>query len=209
MQVNPGLDGVIVADTGISFIDGQRGKLIYRGYEAKTLALHHSFEEVVYLLWKGKLPTKEEKEEWQQSWQQAQVLSEEIIQLIQLIPRQVEMLSVIRAALAAMTGDLKTSWPPTVEQGIQILTKVPMIIAARYRFLQGEGIVKPKSDHSFAANYLYMLKGHNPNTAHVRALDAYLILTAEHGFNASTFTSRVVTSTESILYQLSLLLLGH
>ncbi|SFI98458.1 citrate synthase/methylcitrate synthase [Thermoflavimicrobium dichotomicum] len=194
MQVNPGLEGVVVAETAISHIDGQQGHLIYRGYDAKQLATTSTFEKVVHLLWKGHFPDGEEEKQWLVKCRQSQTLSDEMIRLIQTIPERIDMLSTLRSVLVTMENP---DWPPTWEQAIRVLVQVPIIIAARYRYLHHKPIVPPRDDLSFAANYLYMLRGDEASEAHVKGLEAYLILTAEHGFNASTFTSRVVTSTES------------
>lgn len=197
MRVNPGLEGVIVADTEISDIDGQAGTLIYRGFNATQLALHHSFEEVVYLLWNGKLPEPAELEQWRQKFASG-CLTDRQKQMIQLLSPETDMISVIRTLLSSL-GDVAFLWPPSVEKGIKLLATIPVIIAARTRNLQGKTLLEPRADLSFAANYLYMLKGTEPLAAHVRALEAYWILTAEHGLNASTFSARVAASTETDL----------
>ncbi|MBA4492882.1 citrate synthase [Paenactinomyces guangxiensis] len=207
MRVNPGLEGVIVADTEISYIDGQSGILIYRGYEAKQLALHRSYEEVVYLLWKGRFPDSAELDAFNQALWENQRLTEELKQIIKLIPPDVDMMSVIRAALSSL-GDRSFGWPPSLEKAVSLLAITPAIIAARYRHLQGKPIVEPIPNLSFAANYLLMIHGKKPHPAHIRALESYFTLAAEHGLNASTFTARVVASTEADLSSAIIAALG-
>jgi citrate synthase len=194
--VNAGLEGIVVADTEISHVNGEEGQLIYRGYDVKQLARKITYEQVVHLLWKGDLPQQKEEDSWTKIWKEAYELTEEWIEFLKIIPKEVDMLSSLRSILATLD---EPASPPTMAQAIKFLVSVPMIIAARYRLLQDLSIVHPRKDLSFAANYLYMLRGEIPSTAHVQGLDAYLVLTAEHGFNASTFTARVVTSTESDL----------
>ncbi|SEM70909.1 citrate synthase/methylcitrate synthase [Lihuaxuella thermophila] len=197
MRVNPGLDGVVVTDTEISEIDGQAGTLIYRGWNVDELAVRHTFEEVVYLLWNGEFPEPSELDRWRRKFGSG-CLSDRQRQMIRLLSPEIDMISVIRTILSSL-GDSSFLWPPTAEKGIKLLAAIPVIIAARTRSLQGKTMLEPREDLSFAANYLYMLKGTEPLPAHVKALEAYWILTAEHGLNASTFTARVAASTETDL----------
>lgn len=207
MKVNPGLEGVMVAETEISLIDGQAGRLIIRGYDVKELAIYCSFEEMVYLLWTGKRPEAEELNRWKEQQAKLYPSFAEITERVRQIPRQADMMSVIRAVLLSV-GDQEYNWPPTQEKGLRLLAKIPFIVAARYRWLQGRPFVAPNPALSFAANYLYMIHGEDPHPAHVKALESYLVLTAEHGLNASTFTARVVASTEADLISAIIAALG-
>lgn len=196
--VSLGLENVVVAETDLSLVDGQNGLLIYRNHWARDLAIHKTFEEVAHLLWYGHLPNAEELKALVDQLASHRELPLYLQQIIDAIPADVDMMSVLRSAVSAvkLTGE---SWPPTLEQTIELTAKLPTIIAHRYARLEGREPLAPRADLNHTANYLYMLKGEVPSAAHVRALDAYLILTQEHGLNASTFAGRVVASTRSDL----------
>lgn len=193
-----GLEGVIAAETEISLVDGKQGELIYRGYWAKELAVRSTFEETAFLLWFGHLPEASELASFTAAWSKERALTPPIRQLLQLLPGDVPLMNVAQSALAALGGETMT-WPPTTEQALRLTAVLPTIIAARFRLAQGLEPIEPDPTLSHSANYLYMLFGHKPEAAHVKALDAYLILGMEHGLNASTFAARVVASTESDL----------
>lgn len=196
MSFVPGLEQVVVAETEVSFVDGENGRLVYRGEWAKDLSEGRSFEEVAYLLWNGQLPSAEELEGSQAIWSQQRELPQEIQAVLDAIPREVGMMSVLRTAVSALES-LAYAYPPTVEQAAAVTMKLPTIIAYRYHRLKGTTPVAPRSDLGHTANYLYMLRGVEPSPVHVRALEAYLILLMEHGMNSSTFAARVIASTRS------------
>lgn len=196
MVKSSGLEGIIAAESELSLVDGQAGHLVYRGYWARDLALNYSFEEVAYLLWYGQLPNKQELEELKEKLWRARELPAYIQEVLDVLPRDMEMMSVLRTVVSAM-GGVKYSWKPTIEQGIELTALLPTLIAYRYRNLRGEAYISPHSTLDHVANYLYMLTGEEPNPSHVRALNAYFVLTMEHGMNASTFAARVISSTES------------
>jgi citrate synthase len=191
-----GLDGIIAAETMLSLVDGEKGHLIYRGYWAKDLALSKSFEEVAYLLWHGRLPDREELDALLVSCKQARRLPDRIRAVIDLMPPSMDMMSVLRTAVSAIGSD-DDAWPPSLEDTVKFTVVLPLIIAYRFRSLNGLPFVEPHPEYNHAANYLYMLTGKKPLDAHVQALTAYSILTMEHGMNASTFAGRVVLSTQS------------
>lgn len=193
---NQGLAGVVTADTAVSMVDGEAGRLIYRGYDIRDLCLHYEFEDICYLLWHGRLPDQEEKEALKAEFREQRKLSKELISLIQLLPENMPMMSVIRTCISSL-GGASFSWPPTSDQAVKLTAIMPVIIAVRYRWVKEGILVEPNEELSHTANYLYMLHGSIPEKAHLMAMNAYLILTMEHGMNASTFTSRVITSTES------------
>ncbi|EST54446.1 citrate synthase [Brevibacillus panacihumi W25] len=197
-QLAIGLDGIAVAESDLSLVDGLNGLLVYRGYWARDLAIHHTFEEVAHLLWYGHLPNEQELSALKNQLKQHRDLPEHVKGMLRLIPADVDMMSVLRTGVSALGND-SYGWPPTLEQVISVTAKMPTIVAFRYACLQGREPLDPHPELDHTANYLYMLKGTEPSHAHVRALDAYLILTQEHGMNASTFSGRVVTSTESDL----------
>lgn len=196
LTIHKGLEGVTVTDTELALVDGERGHLVYRGYWAKDLALQYTYEHVAYLLWFGKLPTDAELADFHAKMAQYRILPDYLKTIIDAIPAGVDMMSVLRTAVSAV-GNESYGWPPTVEQAMELTAKVPTIITYRHSRLNGRQPVEPREDLSHTANYLYMLFGKEPHPAHVAALDAYLVLTAEHGMNASTFSARVTTSTRS------------
>lgn len=197
-RVQSGLADVVATATEISLVDGQRGHLVYRGHWAKDLAVSCTFEEVAHLLWFGALPSQRELKDLRRMMVKYRPLPDHIKRIIDTLPPEVDMMSVLRTALSAMAGP-EFSWPPTPRQAVQLTSIVPTIIAYRHRRVMGEQPVAPRDDMSHTANYLYMLNGVEPPAAHVEALDAYLILTSEHGMNASTFAGRVTISTRSDL----------
>jgi citrate synthase len=196
MAMNSGLEGVVAAQTELSLVDGQQGILVYRGHLAKDLAQNCTFEEVAFLLWHGHLPSKVELAQFTTSFAKARILPEYVRKIIDNIPAQADMMSVLRTAISAVgTG---SHWPPTVDEAMRLTALVPTVIGYREARLRGEHPVEPNAKLSHVENYLTMLnKGNRPSPEHVKALEAYLIITMEHGMNASTFTARVITSTES------------
>ncbi|GIM48369.1 citrate synthase 1 [Collibacillus ludicampi] len=196
--ISIGLEGIVVAETELSLVDGINGLLVYRNHWARDLAIEKTFEEVAHLLWYGHLPDREELNRLKSQLVANRTLPSYVKAAIDLIPSDVDMMSVLRTGVSLL-GNAGHDWPPTMDQVISLTAKVPTIVAYRQARLEGREPVEPRSDLDHTANYLYMLKGTEPNQAHVRALDAYLILTQEHGMNASTFSGRVVSSTRSDL----------
>lgn len=194
--VQSGLAGVVATATQIGLVDGERGQLVYRGHWAQDLAVQYTFEHVAHLLWFGTLPSEAELSELRQLLAQYRSLPEHVKTIIDTIPADADMMSVLRTAVSSLAGP-EFAWPPTPRQAIRLTAVVPTIIAWRYRKLAGLAPIDPRADLSHTANYLYMLTGAEPVGAHVAALDAYLILTSEHGMNASTFAGRVTISTRS------------
>ncbi|SDW70640.1 citrate synthase [Marininema mesophilum] len=194
-----GLEGIVATETALSLVDGERGELVYRGWRAKELASQYTFEEVVYLLWMGHLPNQEEADHFRQKWSQNRFLSFSLCQLLEGLPREMGMMDTLRTAVSSQAQG-QGLWPPNKEDALAILAQVPSIIAYRYHFLQNSSLPKVRTDLSHTAYFLYLLYGKEPEPALARALDAYFILTVEHGLNASTFAARVVTSTRSDIY---------
>lgn len=188
-----GLKGVIAAETSISFIDGERGILVYRGYGAKALALQYTFEEVAYLLWYGHLPNTHELHTLSQALCQGRILPFHVYEVIRALPKGMDMMNQILIAASALGAEQT----PSIEQAIRLTAAVPVIISAIYRKERGLSPLQPSAELRHAENYLYMLTGTVPAAPHARALEAYMVLTMEHGMNASTFAARVISSTES------------
>ncbi len=197
MVVQKGLKGIVAAETLISDVDGEQGRLIYRGYGIGDLTSRCSFEEAAYLLWFGELSDAEEVSGFSSEMKRQRGLPENLMDIIDLLPAGMDMMSVIRTAISAEGGNYDYGWKPVISQAIRLTALVPAIIAYRKRKIDGLEFVPPRDDLGHAANYLYMLTGETPSAAHVEALETYLILTLEHGMNASTFAARVTASTES------------
>lgn len=196
-MIQKGLKGIVAAETEISHIDGAEGKLIYRGYEIGELTSAYSFEEIAYLLWYGELPEqKEELTALKKELIKNRTLPVHMKNILEHLPKQMDLMSVIRTAISS-EGNESYGWKPTISQAIRLTSLVPTIIAYRKRQLQGKSIVEPSKELSHVENYLYMLNGEIPSKAQTLALETYMILTLEHGMNASTFSARVTASTES------------
>ncbi len=180
----------------ISLVDGEKGRLFYRGLDVKELAIHHTFEEVCYLLWNGELPTEYELEEFNKYMYSKRRLPRYIINILKHLPNDMDFMSILRTSISAL-GSQSYTWKPTIEQAVEITAITPTIIAYIYRKNNNLEFIEPSFEKGHVENYLYMLTGEEPKEAHIKALNAYLILTMEQGINASTFAARVITSTES------------
>src|SRR5690348_7844472 len=176
-----GLEGVVAATTALSLVDGTAGRLVYCGYDIGDLAAHATFEGIAYLLWHGRLPTASELANLRAQMTGQRALPERVIQIIQQHPEDAEPMDVLRTAVSALgsTGDF--SAPPTIEQAISLTAKMTTILATFQGHRLGEPLIISRDDLSHTANYLYLLSGTEPAPSQVRALDAYLVLTADHG----------------------------
>lgn len=195
----PGLDDVVAAQTVISEIDGEHGTLIYQGYSISELAERASFEEVLHLLWTGHLPTASELSTLKARMAAERELPVALQTIIQTLPVNTEPMDVLRTAVSGYGAIAQIQGKPNFDQAIAITSRFPTILALFQRHRQGLDPVAPRSDLGHAANYLYMLSGVVPPENHVHSLDTYLVLLADHSMNASTFTARVIASTESDL----------
>ena len=204
--VKAGLEGVIAGNSSISWVDGQKGRLIYRGYDIHDLAEHASFEEVVYLLWYGKLPTRSELEALSNELKANRQLPDEIWQMMRLIPRTAKPMEVLRTLTSAMsafdTSEYKdqTTREANLHQAIRLTASMATIVAGYERMRKGLEPVAPDPELNHAANFLYMVKGERPDDLEARAFDMVLVLHADHEFNASTFAARVTAATLSDMY---------
>ncbi|MCY8600613.1 citrate synthase CitA [Bacillus spizizenii] len=197
-MVHYGLKGITCVETSISHIDGEKGRLIYRGHHAKDIALNHSFEEAAYLILFGKLPTTEELQTFEDKLAAERHLPKHIERLIQSLPNNMDYMSVLRTVVSAL-GENAYSFQPKTEEAIRLIAITPSIIAYRKRWTCGEQAIAPSSQYGHVENYYYMLTGEQPSEAKKKALETYMILAMEHGMNASTFSARVTLSTESDL----------
>ena len=196
---SPGLEGVVAAKTAVSEVDGANGRLIYRGgYLIEDLAPAASFEETAYLLWHGELPNKQQLDALRQQMAAARKLKDSTRAVINALDYDTDPMDTLRTALSAQ-GATKSLTKPTVEEAIALTAVVPTIVAAAHRRRHKRDIVEPRDELGHAANLLWMMDAQEPAKERVKWLDSYLVLLADHGLNASTFTARVVASTGSDL----------
>lgn len=199
-----GLEGVVAAETELSFIDGEKGVLEYVGIDIDSLARHSTFEETVFLLWNKRLPKKSELDAFNKDLREHYDLPAEIMTLLRQMPKQAQPMHMLRTMVSAM--GMVDKDPNTIDLNVYrrkataLLAQTPTIIAAFDRLRRGLEPIAPDKSLSFAANFLYMLNGEKPTQTMERAFDACMILHADHGLNASTFTSLVITSTLSDFY---------
>lgn len=196
---SPGLEGVVAAETEISEVDGANGRLIYRGgYLIEDLAPVATFEEVAYLLWHGELPTAAELDALKKQMAACRHLSNEARGALEAADPNVNPMDILRTVVSAQ-GSSKGLPPPTLEQAIALTAVFPTIVAAAWRRAKGQELVKPREDLGHAANLLWMMDGTEPSAERAHWVEMYLVLLADHGLNASTFTARVIASTGSDL----------
>ncbi|NLX18981.1 MAG: citrate (Si)-synthase, partial [Desulfobulbus sp.] len=203
---NTGLRGVTVADSAISFIDGEKGILIYRGYRIEDLVAYSTFMETAYLLLFGTLPTPEQIDSFTRQVKEMRALPGHVIDSMRLWPKNARPMDVLQACipLLSMTKQLEEGDDPDrricLECSIGLIALMPSLVAVWHRIRNDQPILEPDPDLDHAANFLWMLQGKKPDPAMARDLDICLILHADHTFNASTFAAREVVSTRASLY---------
>ena len=186
---SPGLEGVIAGETSLSYVDGEHGRLLYRGYRIGDLVDHGTYPAVANLLWTGEwdpdhhLPTA--------------AVPDAVLATLQALPATTKPMDALRTAVSAWGATQTLDWPPTPDQARALTAFSPSALAAFARIRKGLAVVEPDPSLDLVAGFLYQMTGERPDAATARALDAYFIVGAEHGFNASTFTARVITSTRS------------
>jgi len=201
-ELKKGLEGVLVAESELSFIDGDEGKLVYRGYTIEDLARDASYEEVLYLLWHGELPTRDELEAFRADMASHREVDDDVLDLVaDLAAADEDPMAALRTAvseLAAFDGDADadpTDREANLRKGKRITAKIPTIVAAFTRLRDGDDVVAPREDLDHAANFLYVLNGEAPDDVLADVFDQALVLHADHGLNASTFSAMVTSST--------------
>ncbi len=201
---NIGLRGVTVADTKISYIDGENGVLIYRGYRIEELAERSTFMETAFLLLNGRLPGKSELERFEGQVVEARELPGFILENMEKFPKRTDPMEVLQACVPMLAmadpelGD--DSREANVRKAVRLIARVPAIVAAWHRIRNGEKALAPDNGLSHAANFLWQLTGKKPGAEISRDFDICLILHADHTFNASTFACREVVSTNAHIY---------
>ncbi len=199
-----GLEGIYVSTTELSRVDGQNGRLFYRGYDIHDLVTQGSFEETAYLLWYGHLPNRSELNTFSQELAKDRRLPTQLFCVLYDLPSSTPVVTAARTLISALAA-----WDPLAEDNApeaelrnarRLTAGFTGVTAALYRVRNGMEPVAPRLDLSHAANFLYMMHDEEPSAEAARAMDAFLILYADHGFNASTFTARVTASTMSDMY---------
>jgi citrate synthase len=186
---SPGLEGVIAGETSLSFIDGGQGRLLYRGFRIGDLVRHGSYGTVANLLWTG---------EWVPGHRLSTgPIPAAVMTVLRALPASARPMDALRTAVSAWGATQDLPWPPTVDQARALTAFSPSALAAFARLRDGLEPIDPDPSLDLVEGFLYQLTGARPDAGTARALDAYFIVGAEHSFNASTFTARVITSTRS------------
>ncbi|WP_227375125.1 citrate synthase [Haladaptatus halobius] len=207
-EVKRGLEGVVVAESELSHIDGDVGKLVYRGYTIEDLARGASYEEVLYLLWHGELPTRDELESFTEAMTEERAINDGVMATVrELAESDSNPMSALRTAVSMLAtydpDDAETDpedREANLRKGRRITAKIPTILAAFARIRDGSDPVEPQTDLGHAANFLYMLNDEEPDDVTADVFDQALVLHADHGLNASTFSAMVTSSTLSDLH---------
>ncbi len=203
-MVAKGLEGVIANESRLSDVDGQNGKLCYLGYSIDDLVAHCTFEEVVHLLHRGKLPNKAELAALTAQLQAARVLEPEVKQFIESLPKDSSPMNVVRTAVSLL-GVLDKRGKDqdrslNEDRALSIVAKIPLIIACFHRYRQGLPLPEIRADLSEAASFLWLITGEEASAEAIRTLDVAYVIHADHGMNASTFSARVTVATLSDMY---------
>ena len=206
-ELKKGLEGVLVAESALSDIDGEAGRLVYRGYDIEDLARETSYEEVLYLLWNGDLPTRDALSDFAEPMAGERAVDDYVLDAMAALGEAGE-----RPMAALRTGvSMLSASEPEAEadpedrdaarrKGRRVVAKIPTLLANYDRLRRGEDRIEPREDLGHAANFLYMLTGEEPDDVAAETFDMALILHADHGLNASTFTSMVIASTLADVY---------
>ena len=204
LVVDRGLEGVVVGSTELSNVEGQLGRLTYRGYDIDDLAPNASFEEVIHLLFYGHLPTAVELETLKRELGARRVLPEALVEAMQRVPKSAWPMDVLRTIVSGLA-----LFSPVNARGEhvsdsytarELIAKMTTILAAWDRIRRGLDPIEPRADLSQAANFLYMRTGKVPSAVEEDAIDTYFVLLADHSYNASTFSARVTASTRADIY---------
>jgi citrate synthase len=203
-DVRRGLIGVVADTTSISMVNEETNSLLYRGYPVQDLAAECSFEEVAYLIWHGELPTPEQLEIFTKSERSRRVVDPELLDVLARLPLTCHPMDVLRTAVSFLGAQNPSEDDPSFEsnlaKSLDMMAKLPTIVAAEQRRRRLEQPIEPDPSLSFAENFFHMCFGAVPEADVVHTFEVSLILYAEHSFNASTFTARVITSTLSDIY---------
>jgi citrate synthase len=202
--VGKGLEGIVAANSGICWIDGEAGVLSYRGIDIHELAEHSTFEETTYLLWNGLLPNQLELRGFTSQLALARALDQRIIDFLRSFPTDATPMEVLRTAVSALSfydaDEEDNSHDANVRKAYNLTAQIAMIVAIYDRLRKGKEIIPPDRSLSHAGNFLWMLNGVKPSETATRTLDIALVLHADHELNASTFAARVIAATLSDIH---------
>ncbi len=200
---NIGLRDIPIADTKISFIDGEKGKLIYRGYDILDLTKNSNFEETAFLLLHDHLPTQKEFDEFKKNLRDSRPITIQMQKNMKNWRKEADPMDALQAFVSALAGyynESGTAKEVSYQRAVNLIAKVPTIVASWARIRNGNDAIQPDPKLNHSANFLYMLKGEKPDNTFERIFDVCLILHADHTFNASTFAAREVASTRAHMY---------
>ncbi len=199
-----GLEGIVASQTALSLVDGENSRLLYRGVPVGELALNSSFEETIYMLWFAKFPNAAELKTFKEKLSANRTVPQELLTQVRNFPKNMHPMAALRSAASLLAAydatSEKVDSDSTQNHAFRLTGVLTSLIAAFYRFREGKEFIAPDPKLSHAANFLYMMHGKVPLPEMERALDAYLILLADHGLNASTFSARVTASTMADAY---------
>ncbi len=194
-----GLEGVVAAETSISYVDGIHGRLLYQGYDIRDLAENVSFTEIIFLLWRGRLPTLAELNTFRSEIVAEMRLPSQVVEMLKLTPPNSHPMAVLRTAVSMLANfdpDVEDRSPEANwRKAKRLVAQVPTIIADLHRVRRGLPLLSPDPNFGVSANFLYMLRGTPPNEIERKAVEVLMVLLADHELNASTFTARVIAST--------------
>ena len=204
MAAGGGLENVVAVDSSISYIDGARGILSYRGIDIHELAERSNFEEVCFLLWAARLPRREELEETRSALGRERAIPRELLTLLMTLSRMSAPMDALRTAVSALADSDPDARDMSEEanrrKALRLTAQIATIVAAYHRLRQGMAVVPPDPGRSHADDFLRMLNGETARSSAVRALDTALVLHADHELNASTFAARVTAATLSEMH---------
>jgi citrate synthase len=199
--IKAGLEDVVVSTSEICFIDGQEGRLVYRGFDVDDLVAHSTFEEVAWLLWHGRLPSRKELDAHTKALAAARRLSPKLVAMLRHVPRRTTPMEVLRTGVSALSSfdpdAADNSREATLRKAVRLTAQLPTLVAAWERIRRGKAPVPPNARLSLSANFLSMMTGTQPSALAAKTFDVGLILHADHEFNASTFAARVTAATLS------------
>jgi citrate synthase len=202
--VGKGLAGVVAANSGICWIDGDAGVLAYRGIDIHELAEKSTFEETTYLLWFGQLPRTAELKDFSRRLAEARTLDPKIIDLLRSFPTSATPMEVLRTAVSALSfydpDEADNEHDANVSKSFRLTSQIAMLVAAYDRLRKGKPVIEADPSLSHAANFLWMLNGEKPSATATKTFDLALILHADHELNASTFAARVIAATLSDIH---------
>jgi citrate synthase len=211
-MVKAGLEDIVAASSAICDVNGKEGRLIYQGYDIHDLAEHSTFEEVIYLLWFGRLPNKSELEKLSKELATNRALAPEVVASMKQFPKKAPPMEVLRTSVSMLSfydpDDLNDSREANIRKLTRLMSQMPTIVAYWDNIRNGRELKQPKPDLNMAANFLYLLTGSLPDEVSTKSLDIALILHADHELNASTFAARVAAATLTDVYSATVAAIG-